>query len=598
MRQKRNDVPIEQTWNLEDLFTSPETWESELQSILQDVDKIVTYKGKLKDSSATLLAALKELEAFEERLIQIDTYAFLRISVDGANHETQAETAKCAAAMATIHAKLSFFESELLTIPASTIEQYLEKETEFQPYKKMLMDILEKKPYILQPETEETLAALGEVLNAPYMTYERSKASDMEFDPITDNQGNVHPMSEALQEDRYEISADTTLRRNAYDSYIRTLKKYKNTFAATYATEVTKQVKLAEIRGYDSVIDMLLHPQQVTKEMYENQLHVIQKELAPHMRKYAQLLKKDYGLDRVRFADLKAPLDPEFNPETSYEEAVEMILEALKILGPEYSEAMKKAFDNRWIDYADNIGKQSGAFCASPYGSHPYILLTWTDKMRGTFTLAHELGHAGHFYLANKYQNLVNTNPSTYFVEAPSTMNELLLAEHLMQKTDDKRMKRWVINQLLGTYYHNFITHLLEAEFQHRIYSLAESGVPLTADVFCKQKQETIEHFWGDEVEIDEDAGLLWMRQPHYYMGLYPYTYSAGLTVATIVSQKIKAEGQPMVNRWIDVLKAGGTLRPLDLIKKIGVDMSHPESIKEAVAYVGSLITELENSYE
>lgn len=598
MRQERNDVPIEQTWNLEDLFTSPEKWESELQYILKDVDNIVAYKGKLNESSATLLAALKELEAFEERLIQIDTYAFLRISVDGANHETQAETAKCAAAMATIHAKLSFFESELLTIPASTIEQYLEKETALQPYKKMLMDILEKKPYILQPETEETLAALGEVLNAPYMTYERSKASDMEFDPITDDQGNVHPMSEALQEDRYEISADTSLRRNAYDSFIRTLKKYQNTFAATYATEVTKQVKLAEIRGYDSVIDMLLHPQQVTKEMYENQLHVVQKELAPHMRKYAQLLKKDYGLDRVHFADLKAPLDPEFNPETSYEEAVEMILEALKILGPEYSEAMKKAFDNRWIDYADNIGKQSGAFCASPYGSHPYILLTWTDKMRGTFTLAHELGHAGHFYLANKYQNLVNTNPSTYFVEAPSTMNELLLAEHLMQKTDDKRMKRWVINQLLGTYYHNFITHLLEAEFQHRIYSLAESGVPLTADVFCKQKQETIEHFWGDEVEIDEDAGLLWMRQPHYYMGLYPYTYSAGLTVATIVSQKIKAEGQPMVNRWIDVLKAGGTLRPLDLIKKIGVDMSHPESIKEAVAYVGSLITELENSYE
>ncbi|MEI3605629.1 oligoendopeptidase F [Pseudogracilibacillus sp. SE30717A] len=598
MRQERKEVPVEQTWNLEDLFESPENWENELQSILQDVDKIVAYKGKLGESSATLLAALKELETFEERLIQVGTYAFLRISVDGANPETQAGAAKNAAAMATINAKLSFFESELLTVPASTIEQYIEKEKELLPYKKKLSDILEKKPYTLHPETEETLAALGEVHEAPFMIYERSKASDMEFDSITDNQGNVLPMSEALYEDRYEISADTTLRRNAYDSYVSTLNKYKNTFAATYATEVTKQVKMAEIRGFDSVIDMLLHPQQVTKVMYENQLKVIQKELAPHMHKYAQLLKKDYGLDRVRFADLKAPLDPEFNPETTYEEAKEMILEALKVLGPEYNEAMRGAFENRWIDYADNVGKQSGAFCASPYGAHPYILLTWTDKMRGAFTLAHELGHAGHFYLANKYQNLVNTDPSTYFVEAPSTMNELLLAEYLMQKTEDKRMKRWVINQLLGTYYHNFITHLLEAEFQNRVYSLAESGVPLTADVLCDQKQATIKSFWGDAADIDEGAGLLWMRQPHYYMGLYPYTYSAGLTVSTIVSQKIKAEGQPIVERWLEVLKAGGTLRPLDLIKEAGVDMSRPDSIKEAVAYVGSLIDELEKSYE
>ena len=598
MRLERANVPKEQTWDLTDLFTSTVEWEKELKTVQKDVDEVIAFKGRLGQDAETLLTALETFESFYERLGRVATYAFLQLSVDGTNGDAQANAAKNASALATIESKLSFIKPELLTISEETFSQFFKQEKNLQKYKKMIDDIMEKKTYTLSPEIEETLAALREVHDAPHMIYERSKTSDMEFDPIVDEAGNKLPMSEALYEDRYEMAANTTVRRNAYDSFIRTLERYKNTFATTYATEVTKQITIAGLRGYDSVIDMLLQPQQVTKEMYENQLNIIQKELAPLMRRYAKLVEQDYKLDKIRFCDLKAPLDPEFNPETTYGEAKEMILDALKILGPEYSAAMEKAFDERWIDYSDNIGKQSGAFCSSPYAAHPYILLTWTDMMRGTFTLAHELGHAGHFYLANKYQNLFNTEPSTYFVEAPSTMNELLLADHLIEKTNDNRMKRWVISQLLGTYYHNFITHLLEAEFQRRVYALAESGTPLTADVLCKQKKEAIENFWGDAVAIDDGAGLTWMRQPHYYMGLYPYTYSAGLTVSTTVAEKIKAEGQPAVDRWLDVLKAGGTLRPLELIKKAGVDMSKPDAIKATVSYVGSLIDELEKSYQ
>ncbi len=405
-------------------------------------------------------------------------------------------------------------------------------------------------------------------------------------------------MSAALYEDRYEITADTAIRRQAYNSFINTLNQYKNTYAATYATEVTKQVTMSRLRGYDSVTDMLLHSQQVTKEMYRNQLDVIQEELAPHMRRFAKLKQKDLGLAEMRFCDLKAPIDPEFNPKTNYEEATATILDALQVMGPEYVEIMKKGVHDRWVDRSDNIGKATGAFCSSPYGVHPYILITWTDTMRGAFVLAHELGHAGHFYLAGKNQSLVNTRPSTYFIEAPSTLNELLLANHLIEKTDDKRMKRWVIGQLLGTYYHNFVTHLLEGEYQRRVYTLAETGTPLTASVLCEQKKQAIENFWGDTVTIDDGAGLTWMRQPHYYMGLYPCTYSAGLTVSTAVAQMIQQEGKPAVDRWLNVLKSGGTLKPLDLIKQAGVDMSKPDAIRTAVAYVGGLVDELEKSYE
>src|SRR5690625_3332240 len=204
---------------------------------------------------------------------------------------------------------------------------------------------------------------------------------------------------------------------------------------------------------------------------------------------------------------------------------------------------MEAAFNERWIDYSNNIGKQSGAFCSSPYGSNSFILLTWTDMMRGTFTLAHELGHAGHFQLANRNQTILNTNVSTYFVEAPSTLNELLLAEHMLKQSNNDRMRAFVINNLLDTYYHNFVTHMLEAEFQYRIYKLAEEGIPLTADLLTKQKYEAITNFWGDDVDVPESAGLIWMRQPHYYMGLYPYTYSAGLTISTASNERIKEEG-------------------------------------------------------
>lgn len=597
-RLKRSEIPVEKTWDITDLFTSEDEWEKELVAIQSDVDDITKYKGKLNNDASTLLNCLTMLEEFQKRIIHVSTYATLKASADGTDPVNQANSAKVATALASIGAKLSFVESELLTIPEKTIAQFLNEERELQTYEKMLQDILEKKPYTLTPELEETLAALDEVHSAPYMIYQRSKASDMQFDPIHDEEGNELPMSFALYEDRYEFSPNTHIRREAFNSFINTLDKYKNTFAATYATEVTKQVTMARLRGYESVTDMLLQPQQVSEEMYHNQLDVIQKELAPHMRRYAKLKQKQLGIETMRFCDLQVSVDPDYNPETTYEEATATILEALQVMGPEYSEIMEKAINNRWVDYADNIGKSTGAFCASPYGVHPYILITWTDTMRGAFVLAHELGHAGHFYLAGKNQDLVNTRPSTYFVEAPSTMNELLLADHLLENTDDERMKRWIIDQLLGTYYHNFITHLLEGEYQRRVYKLAEDGTPLTADVLSTQKRETLENFWGDSVEIDEAASLTWMRQPHYYMGLYPYTYSAGLTVSTAVAQKIKTEGKPAVDQWLDVLKAGGTKKPLDLIKQVGIDMSKPDAIKEAVAYVGSLINELEKSFE
>ncbi|MCC2463878.1 oligoendopeptidase F [Bacillus mobilis] len=597
-RHIRAEVPTELTWDLSDLYESDKEWETALRVLTDDIKKLEAFKGQLHTSPTTLLHGLLLEEELLMKLTKLYSYANLKESTDRTNPVIQANSSKIAALWTKVHTALSFIHNEILSFDEGTIEKYLAEETKLEPFRKSLLDILQKRPHTLSPETEEALAALGEVHSSPYKIYGMTKLADMDFTSIQDEQGNEIPVSFALFESKYEFSPSVDIRRKAYSSFVSTLKRYKNTVATTYATEVKKQVTLSRLRKFESVTHMLLEPQKVPLEMYDNQLDIIYKELAPHMRRFADLKKKVLGLDQMLFCDLHAPLDPEFNPSITYEEAGKLIQDSLQVLGDEYGSIIEKGFKERWVDLADNVGKSTGAFCSSPYGSHPYILITWQNTMRGCFTLAHEFGHAGHFYLANKNQRIMNVRPSMYFVEAPSTMNELLLAQHLLATTDDKRMRRWVILQLLGTYYHNFVTHLLEGEYQRRVYTLAEEGEALTATTLTEIKTNVLSTFWGNSVEIDEGAGLTWMRQPHYYMGLYSYTYSAGLTASTAVAQMIKEEGQPAVDRWLDVLRAGGTMKPLELMKHAGVDMSKPDAIRKAVSYVGSLIDELERSYQ
>ncbi|MDR9854267.1 oligoendopeptidase F [Paenibacillus sp. VCA1] len=593
----RAEVAVETTWNLNDIFPTKEAWENEMQAVEQDISSVAKFEGKLGEGADTLLDCLLAQEELQGRVSRTSAYAHLLLSGDSIDPENQINAAKARDLSSLVVTALSFIKSEIIALPDGMIEEYIKEQPALRDFERSLKLLLQTKPHRLTPETEKVLASLGEVLGAPYRIYERSKLADMTFPAAKDGQGQEVPVSFALYENKYVESPDTVLRRNSFQVFSETLHKYRNTFAETYGTEVKRQVIESRLRGYDSVTDMLLTPQQVTKEMYNNVLDILQQELAPHMRKYAALKKRVLQLDEMTFADLKAPLDPEFSPAISFQEAGELIKEALSILGPEYGEIVSAAFRDRWVDYADNAGKRTGAFCSSIPGVHSYILISWADSMRGAFTMAHEVGHAGHLMLAGKYQRITNYRPSLYFIEAPSTMNELLLADHLLTRSDDPRMRRWVISQLLGTYYHNFVTHLLEGELQRRVYDLASQNVPITAVKLCELKGDILASFWGEDVMIDDHAKLTWMRQPHYYMSLYPYTYAAGLTASTAVAKLIREEGQPAVDRWLEALKAGGSMSPLDLMKLAGVDMSKPEPIRNAAAYVGSLIDELERLF-
>jgi oligoendopeptidase F len=593
----RSEVDAETTWNLDDLFAARDEWLTELTAIERSVDTVVRHRGRLAGGPAVLVACLDARDALLARLGRAYAFASLREAEDGGDEANQADLANAAAVSARVEAAVKFVDTEILALPEGTLESYLHAEPSLDVYRPSLDDLAVLKPHMLSAETERTLASLGEVLDAPSMTYNRSKTGDMNFAPFFDSSGTSHPNSFNLYEFSYELSPDTSVRRAAWTSFCEGLTPYQNTFAATFATEVAKNMVLAKVRGYDGAERFLLHEHKIPFEFYSSLIDTIRAELAPHMRRYARLRRRVLGLDKLLYCDIKAPLDPGYAPSIGFEEAGAMLMDALSPMGAEYVELLRTAFQRRWIDRASNLGKASGAFCATPYGVHSFILITWTDSMRDAFILAHELGHAGHFMLAGQNQRHVNSSPAMPFVEAPSILNELLLARHLMANARDQRVRRWVLMQMLGTYHHNFVVHLLEAELQRRVYRLVEDGQAVTAALLNARKHAILQDFWGDAVEIDSGAAMTWMRQPHYYFGLYPYTYAVGLVGATALVENSNREGSAVFANWLDVLRAGGTLPPLDLMRKVGIDLSSPQPIRDAVTYVGRLVEELERSF-
>lgn len=493
--------------------------------------------------------------------------------------------------MAGLGSRLSFLESEMMETADAVLAGAIDLNGRFATY---INDIRRRKKHKLSPETEKVLAALSPTMQLPYTVYEQAKHADMDFGTF-EVDGVSYPLSFVLFENDYNLEAKTEIRRAAFEAFSKTLAKYQNAVAAVYNGEVQKQKTISRLRGYDSVFDYLLDDHKVDRALYDRQIDVIMNDLAPHMRRYAKLLQKAHGLEKMTFADLKISLDPEFDPEVSIEESKQYISQALKVLGQDYHDLVMRSYDERWVDFAQNIGKSTGGFCSSPYGVHSYILLSWVGRLHEVFTLAHELGHAAHFMLCGDEQPYLSCDTSLYFVEAPSTINEMFLTQSLLEQNQDSRFQRWVMASMIAnTYYHNFVTHLLEAAYQREVYRRVDAGDSLQASDFSAIKRQVLEQFWGDAVEINPGAELTWMRQPHYYMGLYSYTYSAGLTIATEASQRIRREGEAAVQDWLKALKAGGTVTPVEFAAMAGVDITTEKPLRHTIAYIGELVDQIE----
>lgn len=586
----RKDVPVNETWDLSLIFAAEADFEAAVEKAKALADTLEkTYKNALTtpESIAECLALYEELEIL---LYQTTSYTSLAVSVDYTDTEAQKKDAKMTALAAEIGSRLSFIESEIADAPEELIRAAMDKTGRAKHY---LAEILREKPHRLSAETEKVLAALSPVFNAPYDIYHMTKLADMKFGSFTVN-GREYPLGYSLFEDEYEYEADTDVRRAAFRAFSDKLREYENTTAATYNTYLTQQRIMAKQRGFADMFEADLFTDHVTREMYDRQIDLITEKLAPAMRKYARLVGKMNKLDRVTFADLKLPLDAEFDPRVTIGESREYVRSALSVLGQDYADMVDEAYDKRWIDFARNVGKETGGFCSSPYGCNSYILLSWNNRMADVFTIAHEFGHAGHFRLCNGAQSLFDTNVSGYLIEAPSTMNELLLAQDLLRKNTDKRFRRWVLSSLIGhTYYHNFVTHLREAWYQREAMNIIEQGGAVNAETLSGIFRKNLETFWGDAVELTEGCELTWMRQPHYYMGLYSYTYSAGLTLATQAALNIAAEGEGAVARWRAMLEAGSTRDPLGLAAIAGIDLSTPDALEHTIAYISGIIDEI-----
>lgn len=591
----RKDIPMELTWDLSSIYPSEAALRQDMDKLKDLSERIVRdYKGKLVTSQA-INACLDDLREMYQLLGLTIEYCYLAVSVDYYDTHNQELNEEVSRLAAQVGSMISFVNNEIAAQDDAVIQAAIESSRENACY---LQDVLRTKPHLLHPDTERAIAALSPTIEAPYQIYNMSKLADMKFAPFTAN-GREYPLGYSLFEDNYEYEKDAAIRRNAFAAFSAKLREYENVTAAAYNTQVQTEKTLATLRGFDSVFDSLLFPQKVSQELYHRQIDLITEKLAPHMRKFARLLKKIHKLDRMTFADLKIAIDPEYDPKVTIEESKEYIEKGLAIMGEDYVEMIKQAYRERWIDFAQNQGKSTGGFCASPYGTNSFILLSWNDRMSDVFTLAHELGHAGHFKACHAAQSIFDVDVSTYFVEAPSTINELLMAHYLLKTSSDLRFRRWVLSCMISnTYYHNFITHLMEAAYQREVYRIVDGGGSVNAEVLSRIMKETLQKFWGEDVEISDDAALTWMRQPHYYMGLYSYTYSAGLTVATQVCKRIEKEGTPAVEDWKKVLAAGSTLAPADLAKLAGIDITTDAPLLDTIAYIGEIIDEIEKLTE
>lgn len=586
----RKDVKKELTWDLTLIYKDEAALMADadrLEKLTGEIESL--YKGKL-GSAETVNKCLDEYREAVGIITLIGNYCELATSVDYYDTHNMELAGKMNRKLSECMSRLSFIDSELAVQDNAVIEEAVNSSEANANY---LKDVLRGKPYLLNPETERVLTALSQTTGAPYEIYNTVKLADMKF-PDFEVDGRKYPLGYSLFEDDYEYDERTDVRRTAFEAFSSKLCEYENVTAAAYNAAVQYEKTMADLRGFDNVFASLLFGQKVDESMYNRQIDLIMEKLAPHMRKYAKLIGRVHGLDKVTYADLKLPVDTEYSPKLTIEESKDYVTKGLSILGDDYVKMVETAYKERWFDFAQNKGKSTGGFCASPYGKNSFILLSWNGRMSDVFTIAHELGHAGHFKACNSAQSIFDTNVSTYFVESPSTMNELLLGHYLLKTSDDKRFRRWVLANMVGnTYYHNFVTHLLEAAYQREVYRKVQAGESVQAETLSGIMKNVLEKFWGDAVELTDGAELTWMRQPHYYMGLYSYTYSAGLTIATQVCKRIEKEGQPAVDDWKKVLAAGSTKPPVELAAMAGIDISTDEPLLDTIETIGDMIDEI-----
>lgn len=589
MEQKhRSEFPENELWDLTTLYQDQEDFLRAIEKAREDIQKFVRdYQGKLS-TFEDFERAFTELEQIYIQISHIGNYGFMPQTTDFGD-ESFAQIAQAAMEFETeANVALSFFDDALV----GADEAVLEKLGQESHLTSVIRQAKIKKAHYLGADVEKALTNLGEVFYSPQDIYTKMRAGDFAMADF-EVDGKVYKNSFVTYENFYQNHENAEIREKAFRSFSEGLRQHQNTAAAAYLAQVKSEKLLADMKGYDSVFDYLLAEQEVDRSMFDRQIDLIMSEFAPVAQKYLKHVAKVNGLEKMTFADWKLDLDSELNPEVSIDDAYDLVMKSVEPLGQEYCQEVARYKEERWVDFAANAGKDSGGYAADPYRVHPYVLMSWTGRMSDVYTLIHEIGHSGQFIFSDNHQSYFNAHMSTYYVEAPSTFNELLLSDYLEGQFDNPRQKRFALaHRLTDTYFHNFITHLLEAAFQRKVYTLIEEGGTFGASKLNAIMKEVLTEFWGDAVEIDDDAALTWMRQAHYYMGLYSYTYSAGLVISTAGYLHLKND-ENGARDWLELLKSGGSKTPIESAMIIGADISTDKPLRDTIQFLSGTVDQI-----
>ncbi len=589
---KRADVPQEFTWDLTPVFANDDAWFAEYEALKALPERIAEYRGTLGKSAKDLLAFLKFEDEVTLRLSSLLGYASCKGDEDTSNNFYQDMRGKATGTWVNISGALSFATPEIMAIDEKVLDSFYKDEPELETYRRSLYQIRRRAAHILSDEGEKLLAAAGEMADAPDRIRSTFSDADLTFDDVVDGQGNVHHLTDGTLVPLLE-STDVKLRENTFKTFYKRMGEFKNTVASTLDAQFKQLRFFAGARKYSSTLEASLDVTEVPVSVYTNLIEAVHANL-DKMYKYVALRKKLLGVDELHMYDVYTPIVPDAAVEIDFEQAKKTVLEALSVLGEDYTDMLKEGFANRWIDVYENVGKRSGAYSSGFGRPHPYVLLNHKNNLDSQFTLAHEMGHALHSYLTMKNQH-VNTADYVIFVaEVASTCNEVLLMKYLLKNTTDKNAKAYLINHFLDQFKGTIYRQTMFAEFELEMGKMSENGETLTADALCKKYYELNKLYFGPDMVSDEEIALEWSRIPHFFYNYYVFQYATGFSAAVAIANRILEKGAPAVADYKRFLSSGSSTDPISLLKIAGVDMSSPEPINEALKLFGSLIDELD----
>ncbi len=593
--RSRSEIPVEDTWALEDIFACDEAWEKELESVALMEQELTVYCGRMGQSSEMLLEYLQKMEQTNYRIKDLAHYAMRRADQDTRDSKYQAMTGKFISVAVALDAATSFETPEIMGISDEVLDEYYRSCPELERYRRYLTDLRRRKNHILSAAEEKLLAATGEMAQSPNNIFGSFINADMKYPDAVDEEGKNRPLTQASFI-TYQEGADRVLRKSAYENFYHTLAQFKNT-AASILNAQNKQLKFnADARKYDSALEASLDQNNVPTAVYFNLIDTVHNHL-DSMHRYVRLRKKLLGVEELRFYDVYTQLLAGVDRRIPFSEAKQTVLDALAPMGEEYCSILKTGFEERWIDVYESEGKRSGAYSAGA-NIHPFVLLNYTGTLDSQFTLAHEMGHALHSYLSNRYQNPIDADYVIFVAEVASTCNEALLMEHLLAKTTDRQERAYLINHFLEQFKGTLYRQTMFAEFELKLGQKVAAGETLTAQTLCEEYRRLNELYFGPDMVVDDEIAMEWARIPHFYFDHYVFQYATGFSAAIALSRRILAEGEPAVKDYLKFLSGGCSMSPIDLLKTAGVDMTGPKAVEDALGLFDRLLDEMESLTE